>query len=338
MSYSYGQFPGDFSTPPTPGPVEWPEQKQEHQQLQQHPRQHPQHQEQQAIVSNDLHSPLHSGTFPGTIQLEEPPAIVPSHREQPHVIQLHPAEQQDPSKSMMSSSSSSVPSVIRSGRSKQHQQAQQQTHPYSRPSNPRSSSRGRNSRQQQVQQQHQEHHVHFAPAPVLTRVASGSGQSSARPSPLIPSPTNKMTNFGSSSNSPSYNSQNLPKASPRGMDPPPLPASLYSVRMDTAYDADTNTMTAMLEMPGVRQEHLTLRLSTCSYNGVRQLSKATSERRYGMFQRAFPVPATTRREDVTARLQDGVLTISFKCPDPVDEDEMDVPVICPTTAATITTV
>ncbi|KAH6905331.1 hypothetical protein BKA70DRAFT_1026969, partial [Coprinopsis sp. MPI-PUGE-AT-0042] len=113
----------------------------------------------------------------------------------------------------------------------------------------------------------------------------------------------------------------------------------YSVRMDTAYDADTNTMTAMLEMPGVRQEHLTLRLSTCSYNGVRQLSvsgtlhppaelapKLLSERRYGMFQRAFPVPATTRREDVTARLQDGVLTISFKCPDPVDEDEMDVPV------------
>lgn len=137
------------------------------------------------------------------------------------------------------------------------------------------------------------------------------------------------------SNSPSYNSQNLPKASPRGMDPPPLPASaqqqssskpkVYSVRMDTAYDAETHTMTAMLEMPGVKQEHLTLRLSTCSYNGVRQLSvsgtlhppaelaplvnrptvvegsvrtfghrKLLSERKYGMFQRAFPVPATTR--------------------------------------------
>jgi HSP20 family molecular chaperone IbpA len=120
------------------------------------------------------------------------------------------------------------------------------------------------------------------------------------------------------------------------MDPPPLPASaqqqqssskpkVYSVRMDTAYDAETHTMTAMLEMPGVKQEHLTLRLSTCSYNGVRQLSvsgtlhppaelaalvnrptvvegsvrtfghrKLLSERKYGMFQRAFPVPATTR--------------------------------------------
>jgi hypothetical protein len=118
------------------------------------------------------------------------------------------------------------------------------------------------------------------------------------------------------------------------MDPPPLPTPTqqthaapakpraYIIRMDTHYDPDTHLLTAVLEVPGVKREHLSVRLSTCSYNRVRQITVtgavhppfgiispltnpalaasgafelasnvSVRERKYGPCQRVIPVPS-----------------------------------------------
>lgn len=42
--------------------------------------------------------------------------------------------------------------------------------------------------------------------------------------------------------------------------------------MDTHYDAESHLLTAVLEVPGVKREGLSVRLSTCAYNRVRQIT------------------------------------------------------------------
>jgi len=134
-------------------------------------------------------------------------------------------------------------------------------------------------------------------------------------------------------NSPISSSTPILRSSPRTMDPPSFPFSStpgmgnaappaqpakargYIIRMDTHYDPDTHLLTAMLELPGVRREDLSVRLSTCSYNGVRQIRVSgvvhppfpalggpgglgegvsgvlVRERRYGPCSRVIPVPS-----------------------------------------------
>lgn len=69
---------------------------------------------------------------------------------------------------------------------------------------------------------------------------------------------------------PALPQQQLPAHAPAAR-PAPRPRS-YIIRMDTHYDPDTHLLTAVLEVPGVRREHLSVRLSTCSYNRVRQIT------------------------------------------------------------------
>ena len=230
MSFPFGQFPADnYSTPSTPHEPfpQWDTIEREmHQQLEEQ-----QQQQQQQQPQGDLHSPTQPSTYQ-TIQLEEPPHVVPSqapqraHDDTP--ILLHPVhamlhdagrsdlppvvpERTPPLGSYIDSKHSSrrpSPSpagtsstmATRSGRA-QHHQAQQLTHPYRRPS---SSATGPATARQQPQSQHlppREHHVRFAPQlpPLSAGVASAvPPSSSTRPSPLAPSPGSRITSFGSS--------------------------------------------------------------------------------------------------------------------------------------------
>ncbi|KAG2003515.1 hypothetical protein CC2G_004111 [Coprinopsis cinerea AmutBmut pab1-1] len=387
-----GQFPGgeNYSTPSTPHDAfpRWDTIEGEQQQEQQHQQQNPQ-QQQQTVIPSGLHSPIASG-YPQTIQLEDPPVVPSQHDAEVrlHAVNQDPSTQSKNVQSQPLSSSSSM--IIRPGRGQQHHQAQQQAHPYRRPSTSTSVTAG-SSRQGQppqhqisvfpVQQQvptPREQHVHFAQPPAMVRRSSGGvvasaipSSSSTRASPLVPSPTTRIASFGSSvSGSPVAGQpplgSTLLRSSPRPMDPPPVPPSAqlskpksYIIRMDTHYDTDTHVLTAVLEVPGVKREHLSVRLSTCSYNRVRQITisgvvyppagfpplinqaaaastsegvftgvvgpkMSVRERRYGICQRVLPVPSDLKREDIEASLQDGVLTLRFPCGMPAEEDGEDV--------------
>lgn len=97
----------------------------------------------------------------------------------------------------------------------------------------------------------------------------------------------------------------LPRVAPR-VAPQQRP---YIIRTDTNYDPETKLLTVLLELPGVKRADLRVTLSTCQYNGVRQItvSGQTSptfatppaggeennvrERKFGKFTRTIPVPS-----------------------------------------------
>ncbi|TFK28502.1 hypothetical protein FA15DRAFT_665201 [Coprinopsis marcescibilis] len=398
MSYPYGQYPGgdNYSTPSTPhdafpqwDTIEREQQDMQDQQQQQHQQQHQQSastSQQPTVLASDLHSPIPGG-FPPTIHLEETPPIVPSHDDSVLLHQVQRSEPRQQNKPQPVQASGSM--VIRSGRAQQHQHVQQQAHPYRRSS--ASSSTTSTARQQPPQLQHQisvfpvqpspvthrEQIIHFAPAP-LPRQKSGGvvasaipSTSSARASPLVPSPSSRVVSFGSPiSNSPIAGNppagSALLRTSPRTMDPPPLPTPAqvsakpkpYIIRMDTHYDTDTHVLTAVLEVPGVKREHLTVKLSTCAYNRVRQITVTGAvypplgiqplinpaaaatpaeasvtvqklivrERKFGTFHRVIPVPADLKCEDIEAKLEDGILFLRFPCGVPAEEDGENVAV------------
>ena len=81
----------------------------------------------------------------------------------------------------------------------------------------------------------------------------------------------------------------------------------FFIRADVHYDAESKLLTAHLELPGLKKRDLSITLSTCIYNRVRQIviagrSKATlpeagyaiKERKYGEFSRTFAVPPETK--------------------------------------------
>lgn len=87
----------------------------------------------------------------------------------------------------------------------------------------------------------------------------------------------------------------------------PEPSRRYIIRADVHYDAESKVLTAHLELPGLTKRDLSITLSTCVYNRVRQVvvagrSKpalseagyAIKERKYGEFSRTFAVPPETK--------------------------------------------
>jgi len=84
---------------------------------------------------------------------------------------------------------------------------------------------------------------------------------------------------------------------------------------------DAEKLVLKLEIPGVKQEDLDIRLenNTLVVKGERkfeQTEKAENfhriERRFGSFVRSFTLPQTVDTDSVTASSDAGVLTISFK--------------------------
>ena len=85
------------------------------------------------------------------------------------------------------------------------------------------------------------------------------------------------------------------------------PTRRYIIRADVHYDGEQRVLTASLELPGLTRRDLSITLSTCLYNRVRQLvvvgrSKRPmpeagypiKERRVGEFTRSFCVPPDTK--------------------------------------------
>jgi HSP20 family protein len=81
---------------------------------------------------------------------------------------------------------------------------------------------------------------------------------------------------------------------------------------------DENSLSLRLEIPGMKQEDLDIRLenNTLNVRGERKFEKEEKEenfhrieRRYGSFSRSFTLPNTVDTENVSADYKDGVLSI-----------------------------
>ncbi|KAL4251986.1 small heat shock protein (HSP20) family protein [Abortiporus biennis] len=101
------------------------------------------------------------------------------------------------------------------------------------------------------------------------------------------------------------------------------PPKRFAIRTDLHYDAETNLMTAMFELPGMKKSDLKLTMSVCPYSRVRQLTISgqshpilpntsgytVQERKFGIFARTVVVPLETRPGDVDVQMEDGILIL-----------------------------
>jgi HSP20 family protein len=103
---------------------------------------------------------------------------------------------------------------------------------------------------------------------------------------------------------------------------------VYSIRTDIHLNIDTNTMVAMLELPGVKHDDLSVTLATEPYTHARQITVAgrtyppfaepvpeerermKRERKFGDFLRRLHVPPRTQEADINAEMKDGVLVLT----------------------------
>ncbi|KAI0313163.1 hypothetical protein OF83DRAFT_1065961 [Amylostereum chailletii] len=109
-----------------------------------------------------------------------------------------------------------------------------------------------------------------------------------------------------------------------------LQTKQFSIRTDVHFSSISNTMTALLELPGVKKTDLNVNLIIDSFTKVKQVvvsgktttsfseygqeerdghSKITRERKFGDFVRRYNVPFETKASDVYIDLQDGILTM-----------------------------
>ncbi|KAF8621335.1 hypothetical protein AX15_007870 [Amanita polypyramis BW_CC] len=121
----------------------------------------------------------------------------------------------------------------------------------------------------------------------------------------------------------------------------------YIIRADVNVDLESKVFTALLELPGVRRDEVRVTLSSCRYNGVKQvtiagrtrdpfitsseggqgLGKVVKERRYGRFIRTFAVSPDTKSEDIDVSMEDGILTLKINsAPTFVDPQIEEVPI------------
>ncbi|KAL5498595.1 hypothetical protein ACEPAH_1949 [Sanghuangporus vaninii] len=112
----------------------------------------------------------------------------------------------------------------------------------------------------------------------------------------------------------------------------------YLVRTDLHYDIPSNTLTAMLEVPGVPSEGIRIALCNDARNGARMLvvrgrmrrvlfpspgekrgdeerdeeaGYVVKERKCGEFKRVLIVPQETKREDIKVSMADGILFLRY---------------------------
>ncbi|KAI0759339.1 HSP20-like chaperone [Irpex lacteus] len=91
-------------------------------------------------------------------------------------------------------------------------------------------------------------------------------------------------------------------------------------RMDVHEDAQSNTVTATFELPGLKKEDVNIDVhnNVLSISGESKISSdrdengyAVRERRYGKFSRSIPLPEGVKSEEIKAGLENGVLTVTF---------------------------
>lgn len=104
-----------------------------------------------------------------------------------------------------------------------------------------------------------------------------------------------------------YSTSPSPHNSPLVSFGAPVEVRRLLIRTDVHCDVESNTMTVMLELPGVKKADLSLSLGTCPYSRVRQLTVrgrsgptftdegyTVRERKYGEFKRVLVVPPETK--------------------------------------------
>ncbi|KAI0072185.1 HSP20-like chaperone [Panus rudis PR-1116 ss-1] len=106
---------------------------------------------------------------------------------------------------------------------------------------------------------------------------------------------------------------------------PSTDLGLLRPRMDIHEDAGQNIVTATFELPGLKKEDVSIDIRPVSsdtnvltVSGESKISSqhdengyAIRERRFGRFERSVALPKGIRPEDVTAKLENGILTVTY---------------------------
>ncbi|KAF9235604.1 small heat shock protein [Melanogaster broomeanus] len=87
----------------------------------------------------------------------------------------------------------------------------------------------------------------------------------------------------------------------------------FRPRMDLHEAKDSNTVTATFELPGMKSGRCRLTVSgnASSSHSQEEGGYAVRERHYGTFTRTLQLPIGTKPEDVKAKMENGVLIVTF---------------------------
>ncbi|KAG6370525.1 HSP20-like chaperone [Boletus reticuloceps] len=94
----------------------------------------------------------------------------------------------------------------------------------------------------------------------------------------------------------------------------------HFLRLDLHESKGSNVVTATFELPGLKSEDVTIDLhhnrliisgESATSNSHEEGGYAVHERRYGKFFRTLQLPFGTKPEDVTAKMEIGLLTLTF---------------------------
>ncbi|KAF9235607.1 small heat shock protein [Melanogaster broomeanus] len=97
-------------------------------------------------------------------------------------------------------------------------------------------------------------------------------------------------------------------------------AGSFRPRMDLHEAKDSNTVTATFELPGMKSEDVTIDVhqgrltvfgNASSSHSQEEAGYAVRERHYGKFTRTLQLPIGTKPEDVKAKMENGVLIVTF---------------------------
>ncbi|KAI5992466.1 small heat shock protein [Pisolithus albus] len=96
--------------------------------------------------------------------------------------------------------------------------------------------------------------------------------------------------------------------------------ALVRPRMDLYENKDTNTVTAAFELPGLKSEDVSIEVHqnrlvvSGEFNTTESREEsgyAVRERRQGKFSRTLQLPSGVKHEDVRAKMENGLLTVTF---------------------------
>jgi HSP20 family protein len=90
-------------------------------------------------------------------------------------------------------------------------------------------------------------------------------------------------------------------------------------------DKEHNLITATFELPGMKKEevtidvhydHFTVSGEASTHNEKKEGDYTVRERRFGKFSRSVKLPKGTKPGDVTAKMEDGLLSVTFPANQP----------------------
>ncbi|KAF8840836.1 small heat shock protein [Paxillus ammoniavirescens] len=94
----------------------------------------------------------------------------------------------------------------------------------------------------------------------------------------------------------------------------------FRPRMDLHEDPESNTVSAIFDLPGLKQEDVRVDIHSdrLTVSGEKKVDQqrdeagySVRERSYGKFTRTLILPQGTKPEDVKAKMESGVLTVTF---------------------------